>query len=74
MLRDQLEYLYAPLEILTRMNEMAYNMHFDPNTTDHDRSFIEQRIWHPNHSQIRETVMRNSHLLDEVPEAVLRNL
>lgn len=69
--REQLQYVYSPLEVLVRINAQEFNRYFEDNTTKDDREFIERRIWYPNNTEIRRIIMENSHLLTEVPEALL---
>ncbi len=72
--REQLEYVYAPLEILAKMNKRAFDRYFMSETTNHDREFIEQNIWYPNNREIKRIIMEKSHLLTEIPEELLQLL
>jgi hypothetical protein len=72
--RKQLQYVFAPLEVLLKMNKAEFSRFFDNNTTDDDRMFIETHIWYPNNSEIRKIIMEKSHLLPEIPDEFLRLL
>lgn len=62
--KDQLKFVYAPLEMLIRSNFLAYERYFKSNTTKHDQEFIEKNIWYPNNTEIKKILMEHSHLLD----------
>ena len=70
-LRDQLRYVFSPLEILLKVNRLGYDRYFKPKTTQHDKEFIEKQIWFPNNTEIKKIIMEHSHLLDEVPPIII---
>jgi len=72
--REQLQHVFAPLEILMKMNKAEFNRYFKDDTATHDREFIEKNVWHPNNLEIKRIIMENSHLLTEIPEELLRLL
>jgi len=72
--RDHLQFVYAPLEILTRINNQEFDRYLKNETSNEEREFIEQQIWYPNNIKIRDIIMEDSHLLDEVPEELIKLL
>lgn len=71
--REQLQYFYAPMEILLNMNRRAFERYLKADTA-FDREFIETNVWHPNHLKIKNLVMEQSHHLGHVPEEILELL
>lgn len=71
-LRDQLKYVFSPLEILSKINKLGFDRYFKDNTTQHDQEFIEKQIWFPNHTEIKRILMEHSHLLDVVPPILIK--
>lgn len=69
--REQLEKFFAPMEMLVRVNAKEFKRYTAANTTEHDRSFIEQNVWFPNNTEIKAIIMNNGHLLDEVPDEIV---
>jgi hypothetical protein len=72
--REQLQYVFAPLEALMKMNEKEFDRYFLPSTTNEDRTFIEQHVWFPNNSEIKRIIMTYSHLLPNMPDEFLKLL
>ena len=72
--RDQLKYVFAPLDILVRTNGMAFERYFAPKTTIEDKEYIEKNVWYPNHLEIKQILMKHAHLLNEVPDVLLKLL
>ena len=72
--REQLQYVFAPLEVLLKMNKREFKRYFEDETTDEDREFIEKNIWYPNNLEIKRIIMEKSHLLGEIPEELLKLL
>jgi hypothetical protein len=70
--REQLQYVFAPLEMLLKMNKAEFKRHFD--SSDEDKEFIETHVWYPNNSEIRKIIMEKSHLLTEIPEEFVKLL
>lgn len=68
--REQLQYVYAPLELLTRINKQEFDRYFAENTTEADKEYIETQVWFPNNSDIKKIIMTNAHLLEDMPEAI----
>ncbi|MCX2573225.1 hypothetical protein [Pedobacter sandarakinus] len=70
--KKELEKIFAPLEILSRVNKQEF-IRFQAmgKITDDERNFIEQSIWYPNNMEIKKILMSNSHLLSEMPQAFL---
>lgn len=66
--RDQLQYVYAPLEMLTRINKLEFDRYFDDKTTQQEKEFIETQVWFLNNSEIKKILIAHAHLLDEMPE------
>ncbi|TQV67338.1 hypothetical protein FKG94_25790 [Exilibacterium tricleocarpae] len=69
--KEQLQYFYAPMEILVRMNAKSYERYGKQNVSEHDRHYIEKYIWYPNHIKTKELIMSQSHHLTEMPEEIL---
>jgi hypothetical protein len=70
--REQLEKVFAPLEILSRVNKQEFDRFLKSKETDNaERDFIEQSIWYPNNLEIKRIIMTNSHLLPELPQEFL---
>lgn len=69
--REQLKYVFAPLEILLRMNKREFDRYFQKDTTQEDRIFIEKNVWYANNVQIKLILMEKSHLLTVVPDVLL---
>jgi len=65
--RDQLQFVYAPLEMLTRINKLEFDRYFDEKTSRAEKEFIEQQVWFPNNSEIKKILVMHAHLLDEMP-------
>lgn len=65
--RDQIENIYAPLEMLLKINQFGFDWYFKPNTKKSDKKYIERHIWHPNHLEIKKIIMKHTHLLEELP-------
>ncbi|MFX1466968.1 MAG: hypothetical protein ACFFA5_10895 [Promethearchaeota archaeon] len=72
--RDQLKYVFAPLDILVRINGMEFERYLAPKTTIADKEYIEKNVWYPNHQEIKEILMKHAHLLNEVPDVLLELL
>ena len=69
--RQQLQHVFAPLEILMRTNKRASERFFTTGTTVHDKEFIERNIWYPNHTEAMKILMEKAHLLPEIPQVFL---
>lgn len=65
--RDQLEYIYAPLEMLLKINKFGFDWYFEKRTKKSDKKYIERHIWFPNHIEIKKLIMKHTHLLEELP-------
>lgn len=72
--REQLQYVYGPLDVLMKMNMKEFRRYYKPGTTIDDRNFIEQHIWYPNNTEIKKIIMERSHLLPEMPHEFLELL
>ena len=72
--REQLQYVYAPLEVLLKMNKAEFERYFDSNTTKEDKEYIETHIWYPNNLELRKIIMEKAHLLPEIPDMFLKLL
>ena len=72
--REQLKYFYSPLESLVKINSQEFEHYFKNDATNEDREFIERTIWCPNFEEIKKVIMENSHLLEEIPDELLRLL
>ena len=73
--REQLEKVFAPLEVLSKVNKQQFKRF--ANSTEKaqsERDFIEQSIWYPNLLEIKRIIMTNSHLLSEIPDEFLQLL
>lgn len=68
--REQLQFFYAPMEILLKMNQRAFDRYMTAETP-FDREFIETNIWYPNNLKIKGLVMEQSHHLGCVPGEIL---
>lgn len=70
--REQLEKIFAPLEILSKVNKQEFTR-FQKivNQIPGEREFIEQSIWYPNNLEIKRIIMTQSHLLDHMPNEFL---
>jgi hypothetical protein len=68
--REQLQFVYAPLEVLTRINKQEFDRYFAENTTEADKEYIERHVWYPNNREIKKIIMTNAHLLEDMPEAI----
>jgi hypothetical protein len=66
--REQLQFVYAPLEIITRINRQEFDRYFDSKTTDAEKEYIETHVWFPNNSEIRKILITQAHLLEDMPE------
>ncbi len=53
------------------MNGKAYERYCKSNATQHDKEYIEDHIWYPNHLKAKELIMGQSHHLAEMPEEIL---
>jgi len=70
--REQLEKVFAPLEILSKVNKQEFVRFTNMNQSSQaERDFIEQSIWYPNNLEIKKIIMTNSHLLSEMPQEFL---
>jgi hypothetical protein len=70
--REQLEKVFAPLEVLTKVNKQEFERFQSmKQVSQAERDFIEQSIWYPNHIEIKKIIMSNSHLLSEIPQEFL---
>jgi hypothetical protein len=70
--REQLEKVFAPLEILAKVNKQEFDRFQQmEKVSKSERDFIEQSIWYPNHLEIKKIIMTNSHLLQEMPQEFL---
>lgn len=69
--REQLQYVFGPLEVLMKMNNREFHRYFKRETTLQDREYIEQNIWYPNNTEIKRIIMEKSHLLPEMPDLLL---
>ncbi len=72
--RKQLKLVYSPLEALVKINSQEFDHYFKNDATNEDREFIERTIWYPNFVEIKKAIMENSHLLEEIPDELLRLL
>lgn len=72
--KERLKYFYAPLEILVRMNAKGFERYIHPKATQHDKEYIEEHIWYPNHVKTKELIMNESHHLSEMPNEILELL
>ncbi len=72
--REQLKYFYSPIESLVKINSQEFEHYFKNDATNEDREFIEKTIWHPNFVEIKKVIMENAHLLEELPDEILRLL
>ena len=56
--REQLEKIFAPLEILSKVNKQEFTR-FQKivNYIPGEREFIEQSIWYPNNLEIKRIIM-----------------
>ena len=69
--KEQLRYFYAPMEILIRMNAKSYERYSKTKLSTHDRIYIEQNVWYPNHVKTKEIIMQQSHHLEAMPAEIL---
>ncbi len=69
--KEQLQYFYAPMEILIRMNAKSYDRYRKVRDNEHDRVYIEKNIWYPNHLKTKELIMTQSHHLEAMPTEIL---
>ncbi|WP_231427867.1 hypothetical protein [Pedobacter sp. Leaf250] len=70
--REQLEKIFAPLEILSKVNKQEFKRFFANNSPDvAEKEFIEKSIWYPNNLEIKKIIMTQSHLLAEMPQELL---
>jgi hypothetical protein len=72
--RDRFQHVYAPLEILLKMNKREFQRYNLPITTIEDKEYIEKNVWYPNNLEIKRIIMERSHLLTEIPEQFLKLL
>ena len=72
--REQLKYVYGPLEINMRTSRQEFERYFEKNTTFDEKVFIEKQIWFPIHSETKRILMEESHYLNEIPEELLKLL
>jgi hypothetical protein len=72
--RDRLRHVYAPLEILLKMNKGEFERYFLPTTQIEDQEYIEKYVWYPNNCEIKRVIMGSSHLLLQIPDEFLRLL
>ncbi len=72
--RQRLKLVYSPLESLVKINGQEFDHYFKDDATNEDREFIEKTIWHPNFVEIKKVIMENTHLLEEIPDELLRLL
>jgi hypothetical protein len=72
--RQQLKLVYSPLEALVKINGQEFDHYFKNDATNEDREFIEKTIWHPNFLEIKKVIMEHAHLLDQLPDELLRLL
>ena len=72
--REQLKFFYSPLESLVKINSQEFEHYFKDDASNEDREFIEKTIWYPNFMEIKKVIMKNSHLLEELPDEILRLL
>jgi hypothetical protein len=72
--REQLQYVFAPLDVLLKINKREFDRYFKEETTDLDREFIEKNVWYPNNLEIKRIIMEKSHLLGQIPEEILQLL
>src|SRR5215204_52992 len=72
--REQLQFVFAPLEILLKMNKREFERYTKQDTTEEDKEYIEQKVWHPNNTEAKRIIMEKSHLLKEIPEQLLRSV
>jgi len=72
--REQLQFVFAPLEILLKMNKREFERHNKKETAIEDKEFIEKNVWYPNNSEVKRIIMERSHLLKEIPEELLELL
>ena len=72
--RQQLKLVYSPLEALVKINSQEFDHYFKNDATNEDREFIEKTIWYPNFVEAKKVIMENSHLLEGIPDELLRLL
>jgi hypothetical protein len=72
--REQLQYVFAPLEILLKMNKAEFERYFASSTSNEDREYIEIHVWYQNNTEIKRIIMEKSHLLLEIPHEFIRLL
>ncbi len=72
--RQQLKCVYSPLEALVKINGQEFDHYFKNDATNEDREFIEKTIWYPNFVEIKKVIMENAHLLEQIPDELLRLL
>ena len=72
--REQFQYVYAPLEILLKMNKGEFERYNRQATSIEDKEYIEKNVWRPNNLEIKRIIMEKSHLLTDIPEEFLRLL
>jgi hypothetical protein len=69
--REQLKYIFAPLEVMLKMNSQQYDHYLHDDTSIEEREFIEKNIWYPNYIEIKTILMEKSYLLDEIPDELM---
>ena len=69
--REQLQSVFAPLEILLKMNKREFDRYNKQDTELEDKEFIEKNVWYPNNVEVKRIIMERSHLLKEIPEELL---
>jgi hypothetical protein len=69
--RERLQFVFAPLEILLKMNKREFERYKKQDTAKEDQEYIEQKVWYPNHTEAKRIIMERSHLLKEIPEELL---
>ncbi len=69
--REQLKYVFAPLEILLKINSQQYDHYLHDDTSKEEREFVEKNIWYPNYVEMKTILMEEVYLLDEIPDELL---
>ena len=69
--REQLKYIFAPLEIMLKINSQQYDHYLHDDTSGEEREFIEKNIWYPNYLEIKTILMEEVYLLDELPDELI---
>jgi uncharacterized membrane-anchored protein len=65
--REQLQSVFAPLEILLKMNKREFDRYNKEDTELEDKEFIEKNVWYPNNVEVKRIIMERSHLFVSFP-------